>query len=135
MTAAEKILIVGGVATLAYGVLLGYPMTVLRMRSGAPPTPRYLTVAHVGAVLQGAVVLGLVWPARMSTLPAGWNTAAAWLVVASGVFIAAKDTINWLTGVGDEFAEHARTVPLGAAGAVTITAGLGIFLVGILAAL
>ncbi|MGW6427011.1 hypothetical protein ACWF82_30430 [Nocardia sp. NPDC055053] len=105
------------------------------MRSGNPPTPRYLTVAHVGAVLQGAVLLGLVWPARMSALPAGWNTAAAWLVVASGVFIAAKDTINWLTGVGDEFAERARTGPLGFAGAVTITAGLGIFLVGVLAAL
>ncbi|WP_162958280.1 hypothetical protein [Nocardia yunnanensis] len=43
--------------------------------------------------------------------------------------------VNWLTGVRDEFAEKARTAPLGLAGAVTLTAGLLIFLVGDLAAL
>jgi hypothetical protein len=30
MTAAAKVLIAGGVLNLAYGVLLGYPITVIR---------------------------------------------------------------------------------------------------------
>lgn len=135
MTGAEKILTIGGVLMIAYSVLLGFPMIALRMREGNPPTPRYLTVVHVGAVMQGVILLGLVWAARMSELSDGWEITAAWLVVASGLFIAAKDTINWLTGVNDEFAEKSRTGPLGLLGALTISIGLGIFIVGVLAAL
>ena len=37
-TAAEKVLITGGVLNLAYGMLLGYPITVTRAK-GAPATP------------------------------------------------------------------------------------------------
>ncbi|MGW4356852.1 hypothetical protein ACWELJ_32690 [Nocardia sp. NPDC004582] len=135
MTATDKILIIGGLLTLTYGTLLGYPLVALRQRTGNPPAPRYLNVAHVGAVLQGALVLGLVWAARLSDLPDGWNITAAWLVVSAGVLIAAKDTINWLTGIEDEFAEKARTMPLGLAGALAMTAGLIIFVVGDMAAL
>ncbi|WP_405493406.1 hypothetical protein [Nocardia sp. NBC_00511] len=135
MTATDKVLIIGGVLTLTYGALLGYPMTFLRMRTGNPPTPRYLTVAHVGAVMQGVILLGLVWAARLSDLSSGWNLTAAWLAAASGIFIAAKDTVNWLTGVTDEFAQQAKTAPLGFAGAVTLTAALIIFIVGDFAAL
>ncbi|MEU1204456.1 hypothetical protein [Nocardia sp. NPDC005825] len=135
MTATDKILIIGGLLTLTYGALLGYPLIALRQREGTPPAPRYLNVAHVGAILQGALVLGMVWAARLSDLPDGWNITAAALVVASGAFIAAKDTINWLTGVEDEFADKAKTMPLGVAGALTLTVGLIIFVVGDLAAL
>ena len=133
-TAAEKVLIAGGVLNLAYGVLLGYPIVVIRAK-GAPATPRYLLAAHVGALLHAAVLLGLVWAARLSTLGPGWLDAAAWLVVVSSALVAAKDTVNWLTGVQDEFSEKAKTAPLGAHGAVTSTTGISIFVAGILAAL
>ena len=52
--------------------------------------------------------------ARLSTLGSGWHDLAAWLVVVSTALIAAKDTLNWLTGVKDDFSEKARTAPLGA---------------------
>ncbi|MVU77805.1 hypothetical protein GPX89_11185 [Nocardia sp. ET3-3] len=135
MTATDKILIIGGLLTLTYGALLGYPMTALRMRTGNPPTPRYLTVAHVGAVIQGVILLSLVWAANLSTLSSAWNITAAWLLVLSGILIAAKDTINWLTGINDEFADKARTAPLGLAGALTLAVGLAILIVGDLSAL
>ncbi len=131
---AEKVLIVGGVLNLAYGVLLGYPITVIRAK-GAPATQKYLMAAHVGALLQAAVLLGLVWAARLSTLGSGWQDVAAWLVVVSSALIAAKDTVNWLTGVQDEFGEKAKTAPLGALGAVAEPIGVGIFIVGVLQAL
>jgi hypothetical protein len=63
---------------------------------------------HVGALLHAAVLLGLVWAARLSTLGPGWHDVAAWLVVVSSALIAAKDTVNWLTGVKDEFSESPR---------------------------
>lgn len=133
LTVAEKVLIVGGVLNLAYGALLGYAIVVTRVR-GALATPRYLMAAHVGVLLHAAVLLGLVWAARMSTLGAGWEDAAAWLVVVASALIAAKDTVNWLTGVQDEFRET-RTAPLSGLGAVMEPLGIGIFVVGVLEAL
>ena len=59
----------------------------------------------------------------------------AWLVVVTSALIAAKDTVNWLTGVQDEFGEKVRTVALGPLGAVAETVGVGIFVVGVLTAL
>ena len=76
VTVAEKVLIVGGVLNLAYGVLLGYPIVVTRVK-GAPATPRYLMAAHLGTLLQAAVLLGLVWAARLSALGPGWTDVAA----------------------------------------------------------
>jgi len=135
ISVAEKVLIAGGVLNLAYGTLLGYPITVLRVK-GAPATPKYLMAAHVSALLHAAILLGLAWAARLSTLGPGWLDVAAWLVVVSSALIAAKDTVNWLTGVKDEFSEKPKTAaPLGALGAASMTVGVGIFVVGVLKAL
>jgi hypothetical protein len=134
ITIAEKVLIVGGVLNLAYGTLLGYPITVIRAK-GAPATPRYLMAAHSSTLLHAAVLLGLAWAARLSALGPGWHDVAAWLLVVSSGLIAAKDTLNWLTGVQDEFGEKAKTAPLGALGGLGETVGVGIFVAGILTAL
>jgi len=135
-TTAEKVLIVGGVLNLAYGALLGFPIIVTRAR-GASTAPRYLMSAHIGTLLHAAVLLGLVWAARLSTLGSGWESVAAWILVVSSALIAAKDTLNWVTGTTDEFKGKARTwaIPLGGLGAVGEPFGIGVFLVGVLMAL
>ena len=134
-TVAEKVLITGGVLNLAYGMLLGYPITVTRAK-GAPATPKYLMAAHLSTLLHAAVLLGLVWAARLSTLGLGWQDVAAWLVVVSSALIAAKDTVNWLTGVQDEFGEKPTYVPpLAGLAALAETIGIGIFVAGVLQAL
>jgi hypothetical protein len=134
MPTAEKVLIVGGVLNLAYGVGLGFPIVAIRAK-GAPATPRYLMAAHLGVLLHAAILLGLVWAVRLSTLDSGWLDVAAWLLVVSSALIAAKDTLNWLTGVQDEFREKAKTVLLGVLGAIADTVAVGIFVVGVLDAL
>ena len=102
---------------------------------GAPATPKYLMAAHGCTLLQAAVLLGLVWAARLSTLGPGWQDVAAWLVVVTSALIAAKDTVNWLTGVQDEFGGKAKTVPVGRARRAGETVGVGIFVVSVLTAL
>jgi hypothetical protein len=134
MTVAEKVLIAGGILNLAYGALLGYAIVAIRVR-GAPATPRYLMAAHISVILHAAILLGLAWAARLSTLDSGLEGAAAGLLVFSSALIAAKDTINWLTAVQDEFAEEAKTAPLAGIAAVAEPTGIGIFLVGVLTAL
>jgi hypothetical protein len=133
-TVAEKVLIAGGVLNLAYGVLLGYPIVVIRAR-GAPATPRYLMAAHLSTLLHAAVLLGLVWAARLSALGPGWLEVAAWLVIVASALVAAKDTANWLAGVQDEFGEKSRAALLGGLAALPETIGVGIFVVGVLEAL
>ena len=92
--------------------------------------------AHLSTLLHAAVLLGLAWAARLSTLGPGWQDTAAWLVVASSALIAAKDTANWLTGMHDEFSEKPTYVaPLAGLAALAETIGIGIFVVGVLKAL
>ena len=134
ITIAEKVLIVGGVLNLAYGTLLGYPITVIRAK-GAPVTPRYLMATHISTLLHAAVLLGLAWAARLSALGPGWHDVAAWLLVISSALVAAKDTVNWLTGVQDEFTEKSRATLLGGLAALPETIGIGIFAAGVLEAL
>ena len=129
----EKVLIVTAVVLLAYAALLGYPITMIRSK-GAAAAPRYLMLAHTGAPLEAAILLGLVWAVQLSTLGSGWEKAAAWLAAIGSVAIVLMNTLNWLTGVQDAFAEKAKTIPLAVFGAAAQTIGIGIFLVGVLEA-
>ena len=72
---------------------------------------------------------------RLSALGPGWNEVAAWLVVVASALVAAKDTVNWLTGVQDEFGEKPRATLLGGLAALPETIGIGIFVIGVLDAL
>jgi hypothetical protein len=73
--------------------------------------------------------------ARLSTLSLAWNEVAAWLVVVASALVAAKDTVNWLTGVQDEFGEKSKATLLGGLAALPETIGVGLFVIGVLEAL
>jgi hypothetical protein len=134
LSAAEKILVIGGVMNVLYGVLTGFPMALLRSR-GAGAVSKYLTFAHLGPLMQGPILLGMAVAVRMSTFDGLVETWGAWLLVAGSVLLALKDTLNWLFGVQDEFRERPATRPLGALSAVATTAGALIFAIGVLRAL
>lgn len=134
MSTAEKVLIVGGVLNIAYGVVTGFPMTLARAR-GAPSVSKYLTFAHIGPLMQGPILLGMAVAARMSDLDNDIETIGAWLLVAGSVLLAVKDTLNWLQRVQDEFSERPPSRPLGALSVLGTTAGTATFVFGVLHAL
>ena len=129
MDAAAKVLIVGGVLNLAYGVLTGLALTNVRMRS--PEAPRYLTLAHIGPLMQGPMLLGLAVALGLSSLAGGIETLAAWLLVAGSIGIAAGDTLNWLGNAGDAFAERSPGFVLQVIGGPLTGVGLLIVLIGV----
>ena len=129
METAAKVLIVGGVLNLAYGVVTGLVLTGIRSRS--PEAPRYLTLAHLGPLMQGPMLLGLAVATGLSSLAEGLETLAAWLLVAGSVGIAAGDTLNWLGGVGDAFAERSPGLFSQAAGGAFTGTGLLILIIGV----
>ncbi len=130
METAAKILIVGGVLNLAYSFVTGFFLAKTRRTS--PHASKYLVFAHVGPLMQGPMLLSLVFAVALSPQPALVKTLAASLMVAESGFLAAKDTLNWTQGVKDEFVER----PLGGMvlGGISVqlgVVGLLIFIVGI----
>ena len=129
MGTAEKVLIVGGVSILSYGFLLGIPLSMIRMKS--PQAPRYLITAHLAAIIQGALLLGLSRATQLSDLSPTLETTAAALFVVGVSFFVVGATLDWLQNIGDHFAERSLGWKLLAiSGPINISAA-AIFLVGV----
>jgi hypothetical protein len=127
---ALKVLIVGGTAVLTYAFLLGFAMARERMR--APQAPRHLVNTHLEALMQGAILLGLVLALEFSTLPNKWESVAAWLLVGGSVLSLVGSTLNWLQAVGDPFAEKPPGFLLQSVAGPVLSVGIVIVLVGVL---
>lgn len=111
METSQEILIIGGIALLVLGVLSGNAMAFIR--KDEPQVPKYLTVAHTGAYMQAAMLLGLAFAIELSDLSSGWETLAAWMLVIGALLLFIKDIYNWLAGVADEFASRGVGLALG----------------------
>ena len=95
---------------------------------------RYLVAAHIGALMQGAILLGLVLAVRLSRFPYWLELWAVSMLALSSVALVAKDGANWVMKIEDEFAE--RPLParvLGATGVLAGFVGIIILTLGVLA--
>ena len=132
MDTATRILIVGGMSVLSAGLLLGIPMAATR--SKAPRAPRYLLIAHLAAIIQGGLLLALTVAMNFSRQSEGLENAAASILVGGvGLFILGN-SMNWLRGTEDAFADKTVGNKVAAAGTPFILAGAGILLYGVAAA-
>ncbi len=129
MEYAEKILIVGGVLNLGYGAITG--LIISRLRSSGPEVPRHLTLAHIGPLMQGPMLLALVIALALSSLSNGIEAFAAWLLVGGSAGIAAGDTLLWLGGSRDSFAERPPGFFFQAIGGILTGVGIAIVIVGV----
>ena len=130
---AQKILVVYGTLSLGYGFVLGIPISQSRMRS--PDASRHLVIAHLSAIIQGAVHLGLSVALSLSQLTAWLETASAVLLITGSALFVAGGTTNWLQGVGDHFAERSLGWKLFAASSIGHLSGISIVIVGVIVGL
>lgn len=133
METSVKVLIVAGMLSLTYGLLLGIPMAQARMKG--PAAPRLLTNVHLEALIQGAVLLGLAVAAGFSTLPSGLETTAAYLLAVACALGVAGGTTNWLQNVDDPFKAKSPGFMLQAASGPVNIVGAVLLLIGVLKAL
>jgi hypothetical protein len=129
MTRAQEIAIVYGVVSISYGFALGIPLS--RERMAAPSASRHLVIAHLSAILQGAMYLGLSAAFAMSTLTPSLETAAAILLVCGSVLFVTGATLNWRQHVGDHFAQRSVGWRCFALSSVGHLSGMTIVLVGV----
>ena len=133
MNLPEKILILTGVLNLAYGSLTGFAYAFARMKAEFPS--RYLQAAHIGPLMQGAMILGLVFAFQLASLSETTALVGAISFAVSSGFIALKDTVDWLQGIKDEFKENpALGKILGGIGVTANLVGITIIVYGVLAA-
>ena len=119
-----------GALSITYGMTLGLPLSRIRMTQ--PTGPHHLLVAHLAALMQGPVHLGLSIAVGLSTLTPAIETAAAVLLVSGSTLFVAGATANWLQGVGDHFAERSIGWRLFAASGPANVIGAATVLVGVL---
>jgi hypothetical protein len=130
MSTGQRILTVYGVLSIGYGFALGFPLSQARMVS--PVASRHLVIAHLSAIIQGAVHLGLAGALALSDLPAWSETMAAVLLVCGSVLFVSGATVNWRQGAGDHFAERTTGWKLFAASSVGHVLGIAVVAVGVL---
>lgn len=133
MEAAGRVLIVGGMSVLSFGLLLGIPMAVERKK--APRAPRYLLAAHLAAIIQGGLLLALTLAVRFSALSSGVEVTAAALLVGGVSLFDLGLVLNWRRGVEDAFGEDSLGNKVSAVGTPLVLVGTGILFYGVIAAL
>ena len=102
MSTAQQIAVVYGAVSVAFGMLLGLPLSQVRM--AAPEAPRHLVVAHLSALMQGTMHFGIGFALGLSNLTPWLNTAAVMVLALGSMLFVAGATANWLQGIGDHFA-------------------------------
>jgi len=129
MSTAQTILLVYGTLSIVFGMALGLPLSQVRMSQ--PVGPRHLVTAHLSALMQGAMHLGLSVAVGFATFTPWLLTASAAAVTVGSALFVAGVTANWLTNVGDHFVERpvgfyllSASAPLHLAGAVVVLAGV-----------
>ena len=135
MEVAEKILVTGGVLLLLYAFFTGFLLS--RARETAFAGPKYLILAHMEPLMQGTLMLALVSAVRMSELDGRLEALAASLMVAAASIQGAKELLNHMQHVQDEFAQRPRPIGYYAARIQSPMASLGliIIVIGVLRAL
>ena len=136
METSAKILIVGGVLSLATAYAFGFVMTRARLRNpGVPQT--LLLQCHRDALWQGFMLLGLAWAATLSDLAGGWEILASVLIVAAAVLSIGSTVANWRMNVTDQFAPGPKPIGyvLAAINATLVSVGLLIYVIGVFTSL
>jgi hypothetical protein len=128
-----RILILGGMGILACGFLLGIGMIAARSR--APRAPRYLLAAHLAALIQGGLLLGLAAAVGSWGLGAALKATGAALLVGGVVLFDLGLVLNWIQGVQDGFGEKSPGNKVSAAGTPLVLVGFAILFWGVIAGL
>ena len=129
MSTAQRIVLVYGTLSIVYGMTLGLSLSGIRMSQ--PAGPRHLITAHLAALMQGAMHLGLSVALGFATFTPWVLTASAVALVCGSALFVAGATANWLMNVGDHFAERSlgwyllyASGPLHLGGALVVLAGV-----------
>lgn len=130
MSTAQRILLVYGTVSIAAGMVLGLPLS--RVRMSHPEGPRHLVTAHLAALMQGVMHVSLAFAVGFASLTPWVVTASAIALVCGSALFIAGNLSNWRRNVGDHFSERSQgfyllsaSGPFHLVGSLVILAGVG----------
>lgn len=104
-------------------------------RGRAERAPRYLLIAHLASLIQGATLLALTVALRFTNLSDSVAMVAAYSLVSGVALFALANILNWTQGVQDAFAEKSLGNQFGAPGTLLMLIGGAIVFLGVIAEL
>ncbi len=128
---AVKILIIGGVFNIAFGIIVGHILGLHRLKN-PDSNYKYLLSAHKAGLQQGFMLLGLVFALMLSPLPNNVETISAILILFSTVLLDLGEMMNWFNRVEDEFKTRPSGFYVKLISGVLLTIGFSILLYGII---
>jgi disulfide bond formation protein DsbB len=129
MNTAQRILLMYGTLSIVYGMTLGLALSSVRMSH--PTGPRHLVTAHLSALMQGSMHLGLSVAFGFATLSPWILTASAGAIACGSALFVGGVTANWLTKIDDHFAARSPGWYLLSASAPFHLGGALVVLVGV----
>ncbi|MEJ2216203.1 MAG: hypothetical protein P8099_06265 [Gemmatimonadota bacterium] len=133
MDTGTRILILGGMSMVACGFLLGIGM--IAARSKAARAPRYLLAAHLAALIQGGLLLGLAFAVGSSSPGGALETTGAAVLLGGVALFDLGLVSNWLQGVQDGFGEKSPGNKISAVGTPLVLVGFAMLFWVVLAGL
>ena len=134
LSAAAKILLVGGMLNLLFAFVMGFVLSRVRLKD---PTAEHswLLQSHRNGLWEGFLLLGLIFAVEFSTLSTGLETLAVLLLVIASALSDGSAIANIVQGIPDQFAQRRTGYYLAATNATLAAVGLVIVFVGVLKAL
>lgn len=105
MSAAQQILIVGGVLNLFLGTLAAYVLYWVRVNKPNVPAQRYGLTTHKVTLWNGFLLLGLAVAIDHTGFTATLNSVLAGLEVLATLMSDGRNMLSWYRGMEDEFAQ------------------------------
>ena len=130
LASAVHVLVAGGIANLLLSFVLGWVLSLARMKGPIAPL-HWLLVAHTVSLQEGLMLLGCGFALTFARMSGTLAIAGAWLLVVASVFQDLSGVVNWLRHTGDQFAEKSTGWLLASINAVLNTAGLALVAYGV----
>ena len=127
---AVQVLVLGGLATLLYGFVLGVPLAAVR--SSTPQAPRALVTTHLEMLMSGPILLSLAAIVQLTGFDGTAAGVGAVLLVVGTGLLAVGGTLNWLQDVDDQFGGRSAGWKCNAVAGPTALIGLAVLAIGIL---
>jgi hypothetical protein len=113
LTAAQAVLLVGGLASLTFATVTGFALYWIRLRDVLRPPPRYALITHTSALTNGILLIALAVAVPYSGFTDQINLLLAGAELVAVVLSGLRNVMSWRAGIEDgmaDVAEQARRV-------------------------
>jgi hypothetical protein len=108
MSAAQTVLIVGGMFNLFFSTLAAFSLYWARLRNPMAPAPHYGVIAHTSSITNGVLLLALVVAIEHTSFTPTINTGLALAEVLATLLSDGRNLLFWYEGIDDGFSQTAE---------------------------